>query len=244
MDTMLELFLNALNPLRTIIMRLLVIAPPLVMGGVVLLVGLWACHWFRTLVDYISKITEADDVARKIGLSTVLYRLGLGPSVAHLAGIAVTSVIVLGTLLAAADVAGFTVLREFLRRTVDLAPRIMGVIVMLGGGLFIGDRAGRIVCRAADANHVKGSEALMRVTHGLVVFFSSLMALEYLGFDLTILTSSMNIILASIGLGCAIAFGVAFGMAGKDSAEKWIRDLTPRNKPVSNGHEVKMRVMR
>lgn len=244
METIFNFALNALIPLQNVCTRLLAFLPPVVAAMVLLLAGLWACHWFRIIVDHACKLVRVDEVARRIGLSTVLYRLGLGPSAAYLAGILVTAVIVLSAVLAAADVAGLPVVPEFLRTMASVAPRILGVVLILGGGLFLGDLAGRIVNRAADANHIKGSEALMRVTHGLFVIFSGFMAFEHLGIDAVgILTNSMQIIVAAIGLGAAIAVGVAFGMAGRDTAEKWIRDLTPKSKAPAN-HDVKMRVMR
>jgi hypothetical protein len=145
--------------------------------------------------------------------------------------------------MGAAEAVGFSAVPDFLYRIVAFAPRLIGAVLVLGGGLYLGDLIGRLVFRAADANRIRGAEALMRVTHGLVVIFSGLLAMDHLGIDRSILTDSMHIIVASIGLGCAIAFGVAFGMAGKDSAEKWIRDLTPRSKASSNG-EPRTRVAR
>ncbi len=241
MEMLLGFFTNALVPLETIAIRLMSFLPPVIGGVVLLLIGLWVNRGLRLALGHVDRMMPIDDFARRTGVSTVLYRLGLGPSLMHLTGICVSIVVAVATLMAASDVLGLWVVPAFIRRMLMLAPQILASVLILAGGLYLGDLAGGIVCRAADANHIKSSLALQRITHGLVILFSGFMALETLGFDLSILTNSMTIIMASIGLGCAIAFGVAFGMAGKDMAEKLIRDLTPRGKTTP---EPKMRVVR
>lgn len=243
MEMMLNAVVSALSPLKTLSLSLWAVTPAIVTALVLLLVSLWGCYWVRVSVDQVFKMARVDDYARKLGLSTVLYRLGLGPSLTHLTATVISAVVFLAFLLGAAEIIGLTVVPDFLRRVVAHGPAVFGAVLILGGGLYLGEAAGRILFRAADANHVKGAEALMRVTHGLVVVFSSIMALEYLGVNLSILADSMQIIIASIGLGCAIAFGVAFGMAGKETAERWIRDLTPKSRVQANS-EPKQRAVR
>lgn len=62
---------------------------------------------------------------------------------------------------------------------------------------------------------------LSKVASFVVVVFAVIMALEQIGIDTTIVTSSVQIIMATIGLGLAIAFG----LGGKDVAAEIVRNF-------------------
>ena len=246
METALNFVMAALEPLRGLSLRLAGILPALAAGVLLLLIGAVAGHWLRVLVERVMKAAKVDDLFRRVGLSGILTRLGLGSSMTQLVGIVVHAVLILAFVVAAAEAAGFTIVNQFLARMLSFAPSLIAAVFVMGAGLFLGELAGGVVHRAATANRVRGADAIMRMTHGLVVIAAGLMALEVLGIDTRIFLDSMRIIIASIGLGCAIAFGVAFGLAGRDAAERWIRDLTPKGskESVNGGHHGKMRVVR
>jgi hypothetical protein len=242
MDVMLGFLTHVLEPVRAICAILWDYAPSLVTAVLLLAVGSWACMWVRIPVDFIFKIIRIDDHARRSGVGEVLHRMGLGLSLGNLVRTIVSAAVFLGFFVAAMESLDLPVVREYLSRMLAFVPTVVGVVMVLGGGLLIGDILGRIAGRAADANHVRGGEALMRITHAIVVAFSGIFALRLLGIDLVALvTNSTNMMMAALGLGLAIAFGVAFGLAGKDMAERWLRDLTPTKSP-SNGHEPRLRV--
>jgi hypothetical protein len=211
-----------------------------------LFVGALLAHGLRTLTEHVLDMLKIDDHARRIGFDGVLARLGLGSHVARLIGIVVHATIVMAFILGAADVMRFSFVSEYLDRLLVFGPSLIAAIVVLGGGLFLGDLFGRIVHSAAEANHIRGSDVLMRITHGIVVIFSGIIALERLGIDVRMIYENyMNVIVITVGAGCAIAFGVAFGMAGKDTAGRLISDLTPKSKPVSGtSREPKLRVVK
>jgi hypothetical protein len=231
MDMLLQVFANALEPLRALMVRVGDLIPMVIGALMLLVIGSWLGVWLRYPVDYLFKLARIDDHARTLGLSTVLYRLGLGPSLTHLVKTLVTAIVFLAFFVGAMDTMHLPMIGDFLRRLVGFAPTLMGTMIILGGGLYLGEMLGALVCRAADANHIRGSEGLMRVTHGLVVIFAGIIAMNNLGIDIImIVNNSMTIIVAALGLSFAIAFGVAFGMAGRDSAERFIRTLTPSSK--------------
>jgi hypothetical protein len=244
MDTFLGFLLTPVDPLVELARTVGDVAPPVVTAVLLLLIGSWACLLLSRLLDHVFKLITIDDFSRKIGLSTILYRLGLGASVGHLMRVLVTAVVFLGFLVGSFTALNLPIIPEYLRYIGGIMPRLIGAVLILGGGLFLGDLIGHIISRAADANGLRGSEILMRVTHGIIVFFSTVFALGHLGLDvMALITGNMQMIVTSICLALAIAFGVAFGMAGKEMAGRLIRDLTPGTKPRS-GVEPKMKVVR
>lgn len=244
MDVLQGHIMAALSPLMALSIKLVAYLPAFLAGVGLLLVGALAAHWLRVLVERVLGMLKIDEVARRAGASAVFARLGMGSSLIHLTGVVVHTTLIVAFVLAAAEAFGLGIVSYYLQRLIAFLPMLIAVMLVLGGGLYLGHLAGRIVHRAAEANRVKGSEALMRITHALLVLFSVSIALELLGLDVRTLSDSMPIIIGSVGLGCAIAFGVAFGMAGRDMAERWIRDLTPRTVKGAVNGEGRMRVVR
>jgi hypothetical protein len=242
MDMIGRFVMSALDPLTLVGTKMLTVLPILAMGLLLLLMGVWAGHWLRLVAEHVMDVIRLDDYVSRVGLSSILTRLGLGPSLRYLIGIGVYAAVLLSFVLGAAQTVGLTIVAEFVHRVSLFAPKLIDVMVVMSGGFFLGDVVGRIVQRSADANHVRGSETLMKVTHGILVIFAGIMAMEILGIDIVrIFFDSLQIILGAIGLACAIAFGVAFGNAGRDTAGKLIRDLTPTSKGIP---DVKMRVVK
>jgi hypothetical protein len=86
MEMMLNFVSHMLSPLRMLSLEVGHAALPIATALLFLLIGLWGCHLVRTSLDRLFKWVGVDDHARRIGLSTVLYRLGLGPSLGYLIG--------------------------------------------------------------------------------------------------------------------------------------------------------------
>lgn len=248
MEPLINVIMAALTPLIHFGERLIAVFPGYAAALLLLLVGGVLATWLRSLVEEALRMIRIDDYCQRIRLSEVLRRLGLGPSLTHLFGVLVFATVALAFLLGAAEVGELPIIPDFLHRIVGFVPKLIGVAVVLGGGMFVGDIAGGIIYRASEANHIRGSETLMRVMHGIVVIFSGFMALEILDFPLHYITDALPTILSHLGLGIAVAIGVAFGMAGRDMAGRVIRDMTPRSSrgvvPGMDNEPTRMRVVK
>lgn len=245
MDTMLSLVTAALTPLHMLGSKIMAVLPAVCAALLLLFVGGFIAHWLRYLTEHVLDMLSIDDYSRRIGFGRIPERLGLGSNLTRLCGVVVYATIVMAFILGAADVLGFSFVMDYFTRLLDFGPSLIAAIVVLGAGLYIGDLAGRIVHSAAEANRIRGAEVMMRITHGVVVIVSGIIACEHLGIDLRILLDHMNVIVAGIVLACAIAFGVSFGMAGRDTAGRVISDLTPKSRPVNgSAREPKLRVVR
>lgn len=241
MDSAIALFIAALEPLRVLALKVYAFVPSVAFGLLLLLLGAFLAVFMRGIVERVLDMIRLDEHVKQIGVPDILRRLGLGGSLTRLSGIVVYSMIILAFIVSAANAVGLTVVMDFLREVARFMPTLIAVLIVMGGGLFLGNIAGHIVHNAATANRIRGAEALSRLAYGLMILFSGLMSLRLLGVDLSILNSSIRIILGSIGLGFALAFGIAFGMAGRDTAAKLIRDLTPRHGRGDNNGRVRFK---
>jgi small-conductance mechanosensitive channel len=101
-------------------------------------------------------------------------------------------------------------------------PKIIGAVLVLAGGLLVGHFLSEIVQNAAAANEIRGGVALSKIARLVVMVFATIMALEQIGLDTAIVASSVQIIMGTIGLGLAIAFG----LGGRDAAAEIVKNFT------------------
>lgn len=244
MESVMMVVMAAIRPMQNIGLRLLELAPIVIAGLILLLVGVFLSRFIRDMLDRMFHAIKLDDHLKVTGIHDLLHRMGLGHSLSRLIGIVVHAVILLSFILGAADVMGLVIVSTFIRELVWFMPTLIGVVLVLGGGLFVGHLAGHVVHGAATANNVRGADVLSKGTFGLLVIFAGILALRLLGIEISIITGNMSIIIASIGLGAAIAFGVAFGLAGREHAERILRDLIPRNSSRNGSSDKKHKKVR
>ncbi len=215
------------GPFQQLLTQVMNKLPSVLAAILLLLVGMLVARGLRAAVDKFLKFIRLDEHTDKIRLNEVLSRLGFGRSPGQVVGFLVYWLIILVFLLSAANAVELTVVSELLEQFVLFIPKVIGAVLVLAGGLLLGHLVGEIVRNAAIANRVDGAVGLSKAAQFVVIVFAAIMALEQIDIDTTIVTSSVQIVLAAIGLGLAIAFG----LGGKDKAAEIIRNFTERRGP-------------
>ena len=198
--------------------------PGILAALVLLLIGMVVARVIRTAIQSGLKYAKLDQYTDKINLNELLSRLGMGRSPSFVVGFMVYWLIILVFLVSAANTVKLVVVAQVVERFLLFIPHVLAAVLVVAAGLLIGRFLGEIVQNAAIANRIQGSIILSKVVNLVVVVFSAVMALEQLGVDTSIMTSSAQIILATLGL----ALAIAFGLGGRDVAADIIRDFTAK----------------
>ncbi|MGH7205849.1 MAG: mechanosensitive ion channel family protein [Nitrospiraceae bacterium] len=212
------------GPFQQLLTVILSKVPGVLVAILLLLVGMLVARGLRAAVEKLLKFIRIDEYTEKIKLNELLARLGFGRSPGYILGFLVYWLIILVFLLSAANAVHLTAVSQLLERFVLFIPKLIGAVLVVAGGLLLGHFLGEIVRNAATANKLQGAVALSKVARFVVIVFAAIMALEQIGIDTTIITSSVQIILATIGLGLAIAFG----LGGRDAAADIIKNFTEK----------------
>lgn len=210
------------GPFQQLLSTILIKLPAMLAALLLLLVGMVVARGLRTAVEKFLKFIHVDEYTDKIKLNELLSRLGFGRSPVFVIGFLIYWLIILVFLVSAANAVELTVVSQLLQQFVLFVPKLISAVLVVAGGLLLGHFLGEVVRNAATANKIQGAVGLSKVASFVVVVFAVIMALEQIGIDTTIITSSVQIILAAIGLGLAIAFG----LGGKDAAADIIRNFT------------------
>src|SRR5258706_8715449 len=84
MQEIINFFMAALVPFQTLI-RVMWEKMPLIVGAfLLLLLGAFVGHWVRYGLEHLFKMVNLDEHARKLGMTRLLGRLGMGSSFATL----------------------------------------------------------------------------------------------------------------------------------------------------------------
>jgi len=214
------------DPFRTLSQRLIAQIPSFAAAFLFLFAGYFFARMLKTLLLQLLQHGHLDDYTDKIGINEVLARLGMGRSPSHALSFIIYWFVLLVFFVSAANVVNLLVVSELLARLMLFLPSLAAAIVILFAGLLLARLVSEIVTNAADANHIRGGAGLAQCTSIVVIAFAGIMALEQLGIHIELVTSSFQIIVASLGL----AFALAFGLGGKEIAEETLRHFLNKKK--------------
>jgi hypothetical protein len=213
-----------MQPLEGFWMEISAKLPGILAALVLLLIGMVVARVIRTGVQRGLKYANLDQITDKVKLNELVARLGMGRSPSFIIGFAAYWLIILVFTLSASNAVKMTVVSQMLQRFLMFLPQLLGAVLVLCAGLLIARFLGEIVQNAAVANRLQGAVGLSKVVKFVVVMFSAVMAMEQIGIDTSIMTSSVQIILATLGL----ALAIAFGLGGRDVAADIIRSFTAK----------------
>ena len=214
------------GPFRLVALRGIARLPSFAAAFLLVLAGLFAARAVRALIERLLQRARLDEALQGVGVAEVLSRMGMGKSPSYVLGFLAYWFILCAFFVSAADAVNLSVVSELLERFALFLPSVVAALLVLFGGLMFARFLSQLVANAAAANEVRGGEALSKAAYAAVVVFASMMALEQLGLRMLLLSSSLQIGLASVGL----AFGLAFGLGGKAIAEELLRGLIQKKK--------------
>ncbi|MBI5203008.1 MAG: hypothetical protein HY925_15560 [Elusimicrobia bacterium] len=212
------------NPFITLSQRFMAAVPRFLAAFLFLVAGLFAARLMRTVAERVLDRARVDDALGKVGVNEVLARLGLGRSPSYVISFLIYWFILLAFFVSAANAVDLTIVSQLLERFMLFLPSVIAAILILFGGLVFAAFLSGVVGNAAVANNVRGGQFLAKAAYAFVLGFTTLLAAEQLGLQMLLLSSSFQIILASLGL----TFALAFGLGGRGIAEELLREALSR----------------
>ena len=200
---------NALNLLLEFI-------PKLVGFLVILLVGWIIATLVSKGVTFLLRKVGFDRLGQRIGLQRFEQNMGVHMDAAGILGAVVYWFLFLIFLIPAADALGIPTVSNILNELVAYIPNVFVAILVL----FLGALAATVVAdlvRGATASARMGNPNLYaNIARIAIIGFAVIVALE----QLKIAPDIMNILFTAVVGAAALAFGLAFGLGGRDTARR------------------------
>ncbi len=195
--------------------------PNVIAAIVILLVGLVVVKLLASIIGKVLKLSKLDVASEKSGLAKMMK---IGEIKLSLSGIIETLIywiLVLIVVVTAAQALKFTAAAELITRLIAYIPNIIAAVLILAVGTFLASILGSLVATATKNAGMKKANLLTQLVKIVLIIFTAAIALEQLKIAPALITQVTSIILLSIGLGLAIAFGLGC----KDLVADWVSDF-------------------
>ncbi|MCG8432089.1 MAG: hypothetical protein MJA29_13070 [Candidatus Omnitrophica bacterium] len=192
----------------------------------ILIVGWVVSKTVRTVVTKGLRLLKLDELSDRIELDNLLEKGGIGYSLSELVGLLSYWVCLLVTLIVAVNAVGLTIAADLLNKVVLYVPNVVAAIVILILGMFVATLLKNIVQTAANNAGFTQGAFLSKLVEIIIIAFVVFIALEQLNIGIRVTELTLAIILGSVGLGCALAFGLGC----KEQAGKFVEELINKMK--------------
>ncbi|MFQ5663441.1 MAG: hypothetical protein ACE5HL_06395 [Terriglobia bacterium] len=214
-----ELFTEPVQEMWT---KFLSFVPNLLGALVILLVGAIIARIIRTLVERGLRIARFDTLTERAGINQALQQGQIKATPSGIVGRLFYWIVVLLALAMAVNALGLTAATELLSKLVDYIPNVIAAVFILALGFFFGHLVRGFVQTLAGGVRAVNPETIGKVAQAAVIVFAVIVSLEQLHIATTVINQAILVLLAALGLGLALAFGLGC----KDMVKDWVEGLT------------------
>lgn len=135
-------------------------------------------------------------------------------------------------LRSAVEQAGYAELNEFLSKVVNYLPHLLLALLITFFGIQSSGTAYNIIYNAVKYDSTKTAALLGNAGRVIILFFTFSITLGQINYRVEIIPAYLVIsIMIGAVAAATIAFGIAFGLGGKEAASRVISDFLMKNKP-------------
>ncbi|MDN4495579.1 mechanosensitive ion channel [Ureibacillus aquaedulcis] len=205
------------QPAIAMLNDVLTMLPNIAVAIFLVLIGVWLGKWVRKFIS---------TLLTRIGFNSYFSALGLGKSAAagnglsfsQLIGYIAEVIIVLLFVVQALNILGLEFMVTLATGVIAYLPHVIAALVILGVGLWLGSLIKKLLSTVLQGPHYK---FLANVAQAAIIAISIFMALDQLGLAASIVNAAFILTLGAL----ALAFGLSFGLGGKDFAAKYLQKL-------------------
>ncbi len=215
-----------LEPARAVLAQISQFVINALLVILILIIGWLLSRVIKAIVGKALKLVKIDEISRRIELDKLLGKGGITYSLSDLIAVICYWLGLLITFMVAVNAIGLTVAADLLNQVVLYIPNIIAALFILVLGMFTSTILKNIVQTAASNAGLSQAKILSQVVETIVIVFAIFVGLEQLKIGISITELTLAIILGSIGL----ALALAFGLGCKDIAGKFVSEFVEKLK--------------
>jgi len=193
------------------------VIPGLLAALVVAIIGWIVARVLKEVVVKILQSTKVDQWIAEKKLSGAIGNREFSIIIGHL----VKWYVLVVFLAQAVGLIQLEVLKNFVWLIVVYTPYILGGILIVVLGLLLA----KYIANYVGATQHKYSKTVAKLAQVFVAYIAVVMALQTVGFDVTILMDAFRIAFIALAVTIAIIVGLSFGLAFKDEAKDIVADV-------------------
>ncbi len=190
--------------------------PKLVGFLVILLIGWLVATAVAKALTLILRKVGFDRISDRIGLTNLERQMNIQLDAAGLLGKLVYWFVFLIFLVPAVNALGLTTVGDLIGRIIGYLPNVFVAILVLFLGTLAATFVADLVRGASASARIGNSSVFAAIARYAILGFAALIALE----QLQIAPALIQILFTAIVGSAALAFGLAFGLGGRESAQR------------------------
>lgn len=218
------------GPAVAMLNKILSMIPNFIVAIVMLLAGVWVG---RMIGNFVSALLQ------RLGFDSLLRNLGLGKmessmetvTLSQIAGTITQIVIILLFTIEALQIVGLEALVSVGTALLAYLPHVLVAVVIVGLGLWLGNLVQRLLITSLLQGRFMNAALLGNIAKYTIIALAFFMALDQLGVASSIVNAAFILILG----GLALAFGLSFGLGGREFASNYLNKIQNKiNNPVGS----------
>ncbi len=208
-----EAILTSLNAALALVFTFV---PKLLGFLVILLIGWLVATAISKALTFILRRIGFDRLAERIGMKQLEQRMGIALDPAAILGQVTYWFVFLIFLVPAVDALGLTSVSNILNTLISYIPNVFVAIIVLFLGTLAANFVADIVQAATQGTKVGDPVLFANIARYSIMGFVAIIALE----QLQIAPALLNILFTAFIGAVALAFGLAFGLGGRETAQR------------------------
>lgn len=200
---------------------------PLLLAAIVIVVaGAIAGAILRRVTERVFQTLKVDEALAAAQLDQLVKRAGYTLRSGAFVGALVQWFVIIVFFVAALDILALDEVTIFFREVVlGYLPQVIVAVLILVVASVVANVAATSVRAAATAAHISAASLLSAVARYAILLFAVLAALN----QLAIAPELVQTLFMGIVFAASLAFGLAFGLGGRDAARAYLESLTRRD---------------
>jgi len=211
-------------PVKDLLLRSWDLSLRFLTAVVIFVAGWLVATLIKAALVKVLKTLRLDSISEQARIAEFLSKGGIKHTLSEIIGMILYWVIIVGVLISSLNILALTGVSDLLDRILRYLPNVLGAMIVLILGALVSALVASIVRTAAANVGFAQANLLSKVAQVAIIVFAVLIALDALHIA-SILLSAMNIILGSIGLAVALAFGLGCKDIAADFASNLIEKL-------------------
>lgn len=208
------------DPAISMLNDVLAMIPNIIVAIVLILAGVFIAKWLKGVVVSLLENLGVNSLAGKMGLGG---RTASSTSIAQVIGTIVQIIIILLFVSEALQVANLDFMASLATAIFAYLPMVIAAIVILAVGFWLANMAERLV-GSVLVDGAGQPSVLRHVAKYAILGIAFFMAISQLGIAPMIVNTAFLLILGAV----ALAFGLAFGLGGRETAARYLKKAEKR----------------
>lgn len=194
--------------LESLYQEMVLIFPKIVGGIVFIVLAYILLKLILVLTKYILKLSKIDKLKNALNNSEALKNSSVEVDPAKIILQFVRLFIILLIIIIGSDIFGLTVVSNQIGRIVDYLPQFFSAVLIFAGGFYLANYIKGFLKSLIKSIDLNGANIISNIIFYIILIFTIITSLNQAGVNTDLITNNLSMVLGSIFLTLAIAFGL------------------------------------